>query len=80
VVLRGRGRDSTWPANPAGGTWKRWSPFAPPIPAVSRWHVTKQHGGAAGGTYNAWLGCGSAADAGCGDVAFWVNPSGYGED
>jgi hypothetical protein len=79
--FEGAGGDSTWPANPAGGTWKHWSRFAPPIPAVSRWHVTTQYGGALGGTFNAWLGCdASGTTPGCSDVPFWTNAGGYGND
>lgn len=79
--FEGANGDSTWPANPAGGTWRHWSRFNPPVPTGSKWHVTALHGGASGGTYNAWAGCDvSESHAPCDETAFWVNAGGYGDD
>ncbi len=79
----GAGGDSAWPAigSQGSGQWSHWSRFAPPIPPLSKWHVTTRNVGAGGGTYAAWCGCDSlGTNPACEDVAFWAYKEGYGDD
>jgi hypothetical protein len=86
--FEGDGGDSTWPAvPPAQNTgsrheaWDHWSRFAPPVPDLSKWHVTTRHGGPATGSYNAWAGCDSlGTNPACSDVSYWVFQEGYADD
>ena len=93
--FEGGGGDSTWPwpgtdnPDPNGGNgWTHWSKFNPPLPPVSKWHITTFRNGGAQGSWNAWAGCDTIIGGGrgnndlaCQDVApFWTNKEGYGDD
>lgn len=93
--FEGANGDSTWPAVPAGQntgskkeTFDHWSNYAPPIPPLSKWHMSQANPGASTGTWNAWCGCDSLVgvpgfsnnDTACTDNGFWINRKGYGDD
>ncbi len=78
--FEGAAGDSTWPVRP-GEHWDHWSRFDPPGGNLTRWHVTSRFGGAATGSYNAWVGCDSIGSSpGCTDTGSWIYPEGYGDD
>ena len=76
------GGDSTWPSvgSQGSGNWNHWSKFNPPVPPLSKWHVSNLFPGVNGGTFNAYCGCPAAGNPACDDMAFWAHPGGYGDD
>jgi len=83
--FEGAGGDSSWPLHP-GEDWDHWSIFDPPGGGVPKWHLTnRQTNPSGGGTYNAYCGCDSVANAAtgqgfCPETAFWIFQRGYGDD